>query len=87
MFVKERRPVNLTNAYQIAKTWEEARVDDDFIPYVEITSFPTNKPQPRNTPTAIQAMIRPEVELYPSQAIVVVKDSRDNKITNKWKIK
>jgi hypothetical protein len=26
MFVKERRPVDLTTAYQIAKTWEEARL-------------------------------------------------------------
>jgi hypothetical protein len=30
MFVKERRLADLTNAYQTAKTWEEARVDADF---------------------------------------------------------
>jgi hypothetical protein len=83
MFVKERRPVDLTNAYQTAKTWEEARFDEDFLPYAEITSFPTNKPQPRNTPAAIQATVRPEVGSYPPQAIVVAKDSRDSKITNK----
>lgn len=83
MFVKERRPVDLTNSYQTAKTWEEARVDEDFLPYAEITSFPTNKPQPRNTPAAIQAMIRPKVESYQPQAIVVAKDNRDNKPINK----
>jgi hypothetical protein len=71
MFVKERRPVDLSNAYQIAKTWEEARIDEDFLPYVEITSFPTNRPQPRNTPAAIQATLRPKVESYPHQTIVV----------------
>ena len=53
MFVKKRRLADLTNAYQTAKTWKEARVDEDFLPYAKITSFPTNKPQPRNTPTAI----------------------------------
>jgi hypothetical protein len=32
MFIKERRLVDLTTAYQTAKTWEEARVDEDFLP-------------------------------------------------------
>ena len=58
MFVKERWPIDLTNAYQTAKTWEEARVDEDFLPYVEITSFPTKRPQPRNTLAAIQATFK-----------------------------
>jgi hypothetical protein len=83
MFVKERWPVDLTNAYQTTKTWEEARVDEDFLPYAEITSFPTNRPQPRNTPTAIQTTLRPTVESYPHQTIVVAKDGRDNKNTIK----
>jgi hypothetical protein len=83
MFVKERRLVDLTNAYQTAKTWEEVRVDEDFLPYAEITSFPTNRPQPRNTPAAIQATLRPEVESYPHQTIVVAKDGKDSKNTNK----
>jgi hypothetical protein len=80
MFVKERRPAELTIAYQMAKTWEEARVDEDFLPYAEITSFPTNKPQSRNTPAAMEANIRPEVVSYQPLAVVVAKDS---KITNK----
>jgi hypothetical protein len=83
MFVKERRPVDLTNAYQTTKTWEEARVDEDFLPYAEITSFPTNRPQPRNTPAAIQATLRPVVEFYPHQNIVVTKEGKDSKNTNK----
>jgi hypothetical protein len=83
IFVKKRRLADLTNAYQTAKTWEEAEVDEDFLPYAEITSFPTNKPQPRNTAAVIQATLRPEVESYSPQAIVVAKDSRDSKITNK----
>jgi hypothetical protein len=65
IFIKERRPVDLTTAYQTAKTWEEARVDEDFLPYAEITSFPTNRPQPRNTLAVIQAILRPTVESYP----------------------
>jgi hypothetical protein len=44
IFVKERRPADLTNVYQTAKTWEEARVDEVFLPYAEITSFPTDRP-------------------------------------------
>jgi len=83
MFVKERRPIDLTNAYQTAKTWEEARVDEDFLPYAKITSFPINKPQPRNTLAAIHAIMRPEVEPYRSQVIVGTKDNRDNSNTNK----
>jgi hypothetical protein len=54
-----------------------------FLPYAEITSFPTNRPQPRNTPAAIQATLRPEVESYPPQTIVVAKDSKDSRNTNK----
>jgi hypothetical protein len=83
MFVKEKRPVDLTTAYQTAKTWEEARIDEDFLPNAEITSFPTNRLQPRNTPTVIQATLRPAVEPYPHHNIVVTKEGKDSKNTNK----
>jgi hypothetical protein len=52
MFVKEQCTIELINAFQIAKTCKKARVDEDFIPYAEMTSFPTNKLQFQKTDAA-----------------------------------